>query len=90
MALPMDREEDFIQMPRVAWLRASASELIGIGLAEFPTSLANCLIGDDDPAREQQFFDIAVAQAEPEIEPDRVADDLDWETVALIEIGCRW
>ena len=54
MALPIDRKEDFIQMPLVAWLRASASELIGISLAEFPTPLADRLIGDDDPAREQQ------------------------------------
>jgi hypothetical protein len=55
MALPIDREEDFIQMPLVAWPRASASELIGIGLAEFPTPFADRLIGDDDAAYEQEF-----------------------------------
>jgi hypothetical protein len=86
MALPIDREEDFIQLPLVAWLRASAAELIGIGLAEFPTPLADRLIGDDDPAREQQFLHIAVAEAEPEIEPDRVADDLGREAVVFVGV----
>jgi hypothetical protein len=86
MALPIDREEHFIQVPLVTRLRASASELIGIRLAEFPTPLTGRLIGDDDPAREQQFFDIAVAEAEPEIEPYRVADDLYREAVILIAV----
>jgi hypothetical protein len=35
MALPIDREEHFIQMLLVTRLRASASELIGIRLSEF-------------------------------------------------------
>jgi hypothetical protein len=48
--------------------------------------LTGRLIGDDDPAREQQFFDIAVAEAEPEIEPYRVADDLYREAVILIAV----
>jgi hypothetical protein len=51
LALSMDREEDFIQMPRVARMSASASELMGMGLAECPTPLADRLIGDDDAAR---------------------------------------
>ena len=87
MALPIDREEDFIQVPLIGWLRASASELIGIGLAAFPTPLADRLIGDDDPAREQQFFDITVAEAKPEIEPHGVADDLGREAVVLIAVA---
>lgn len=86
MALPIDREEHFIQVPLVTRLRASASELIGMRLAKFPTSLTGRLIGDDDPARGQQFFDIAVAEAEPEIEPDRVADDLYREAAILIAV----
>jgi hypothetical protein len=58
VALPIDRKEDFIGMPLVTRLRASASELIGIWLAEFPTPFADRLIGDDDPTGEQEFFDI--------------------------------
>ena len=34
------------------------------------------LIGDHDPAFRQQIFDVVEAQREPEIEPDRVLDDL--------------
>jgi hypothetical protein len=35
--LAMDGEEDFIQMPLIARPGAPPSELIGIGLSEFPT-----------------------------------------------------
>jgi hypothetical protein len=45
MALPIDREEHFIQVPLVTRLRASASELIGMRLAKFPTPLTDRLIG---------------------------------------------
>src|SRR5437899_2338962 len=38
----------------------------------------------DEPALGQQFLDIAVAQGEPEIEPDRVLDDLGREPMAAI------
>ena len=86
MAFSVDGEKDLIQMPLVTRLRASASELIGIRLAKCPTPLTDRLIGDDDPAREQQFFDIARAEAEPEIEPDRVADDLYREAAILIAV----
>ena len=86
VAFAIDREENFIEMPRVTRLRASASERIGRGLADFPAPLADRLIGDDDPAGEQRFFDIAIAEAEPAIEPDRVADDLDREAVVLIAV----
>jgi hypothetical protein len=64
MALPIDREKDFIEIPLVTRPRASASELIGIGLAEFPTPLPNGFIRDEDPTGEQQLLDIAIAEAE--------------------------
>ena len=42
------------------------------------------LIGDHDPAFRQQIFDVAEAQREPNIEPDRVLDDFGREAVAAI------
>ena len=54
LALPIDRAEHFIQMPRVARPRASASELIGIRLSEFQTPLPNRLLGDKDATGEQR------------------------------------
>ena len=45
---------------------------------------AHGLIGNDDPALRQQIFDVAEAQREPEIEPDRVLDDLGRKAIAAI------
>ena len=90
MALRIEREEEFIQMPLVARSGAPRSELIGIGLPEFPASLPNRLVGDDDATGEQQLFHITVAETEPEIHPDAVADDLGREPMARVGIGCGW
>jgi len=35
---------------------------------------------------EQQLFDITIAEAEAEIQPHCMADDLGWETVILVMV----
>ena len=42
------------------------------------------LVGDVEPALGQQILDVAVAQGEAEIEPDRVLDDLGRKAMAAI------
>jgi hypothetical protein len=42
------------------------------------------LIGDRDPAFRQQIFDVAEAQREAEIEPDRVLNDFGRKAIAAI------
>jgi hypothetical protein len=74
-------------MPFVTGLRTKASELMGILLAKLPTPFADRLIRHDDPTGEQEFFHIAVAEAEPVLEPDAMADDLDRKAVMLIAVG---
>src|ERR1700738_2763472 len=44
----------------------------------------NGLVGDHDAAFRQQVFDVTEAQCEPEIEPDRLLDDLWRKAVAAI------
>jgi hypothetical protein len=87
--LAIDREEDFIQMPCVAGSGTPALELIGIGLPELQTLLPNGFIRDEDPTGEQQLLDIAIAEAETEIQPHRMTDDLDREAVILVGVD-RW
>jgi hypothetical protein len=43
--------------------------------AELQHPSAHRFVGDIEPAFGQQFLDIAVAQGEPEIQPNRVLDD---------------
>jgi hypothetical protein len=42
------------------------------------------LIGEVEPAFGQHLLDIAVAQGEADIQPDRVLDDLGWEAMATV------
>ena len=81
---PIDREKHLIQVPLVARPGTSAPELIGIRLAKLPAPLPDGLIGHDDATGEQELFHIAVAEAEPEIEPDAMADDLSRKPVILV------
>ena len=83
----MDGEEDFIQMPFVAGSGTPAPELIGIGLPELQAPFADRFIGHEDPAGEQQLFHITVAQAEAEVEPDAMADDLGRKPMVFVRVG---
>src|ERR1019366_1504206 len=53
---------------------------------------AHGLIGDQDPTLSQQILDVAEAQGEPDIKPDRLLDDFGREAVAAIaDLGHhRW
>src|SRR6202142_2291547 len=86
-----DRDDDFIHMPFVAASRRALADLIGECLAELLPPLAHGLVGHANPARRQHFFDHAKAQGKPEIEPNRMADDLRRKAMALVErvAGCR-
>jgi hypothetical protein len=61
MALPINRQKHFIQVPFVAWLGASTLQLIRVVLPKLQTPLANGIMGDVDPAFAQQFLHVAVA-----------------------------
>jgi hypothetical protein len=56
-------------------------------LAEFATPLPDRFVGDDDSTSEQQFLDIAVAQAKAEIEPDSMTDNLGWKSMIFVGGG---
>jgi hypothetical protein len=66
-----------------------ASQLIGVLLTELAAPLADGFVGHHNPARKEQFFDVPIAQAEAEVQPDAVADDLGREAVMLVAVG-RW
>jgi hypothetical protein len=61
MALPINRQKHFIQVPFVAWLGGSAVQLIRVVLPKLQTPLANGFMGDVNPKFAQQFLHVAVA-----------------------------
>lgn len=61
-------------MPLVTGSRKSSLHLIGIGLPKLLAPSTNGFLADLDAALGQDFFDIPIAQAEAEVEPDCVTD----------------
>jgi len=55
----------------------------GNGLAKLKKPPPHGFIGDIKAALREEIFYVSIAQGEPGIEPDCVADDFRWETIAL-------
>jgi len=83
MAFAMDRQESLVQVPLVARARPAATQPIGVVLPQLPTPLTDGLMGHGDATLEQECLHVAVAQGEPIVEPDPMADDLAGEAVVL-------
>jgi hypothetical protein len=57
-------------MPAGVSLRPGRPQILGNHRAEFEHPPSDCLVADDEAALCQEVLNIAVAQSEPEIEPD--------------------
>jgi hypothetical protein len=79
-----DGDDDLIEVPLVAAARGSPTDAVGKFPSEFQAPLPDRLVCDRDAASCQHRFDHAQAQREPEIEPDRVADELGGMAIARI------
>ena len=90
LAFAFDCQKHFVHLPLVTGPGASATELIGIVLSEFTAPFANRLIRHDYTAFKQSLLDITEAQAEPKVQPYRVADDLYREAMILVSRGGWW
>jgi hypothetical protein len=86
----VDGQKDLVQVPFVPWSWTTTSQLVGIVLAEFATPFPDGFIRHDHAAGEQEFFDIAVAQAEAIIELHAVADDFRRKAVVLVTFRSGW
>jgi hypothetical protein len=86
LPLALDLELHSVEMPLVTRVTAPPSQSRGIRWAKLRAPGTNRLIRDDHSPFRQQLLHIAQAQVEAEIQPDGVADDLDWVSVAAI----RW
>ena len=75
LALTGDRDEDFVQKPRISESTLTSLQPPGVIGAELPAPLPNSFVRHDDAAFGQQILDIPEAQAVSVIQPDGVADD---------------
>jgi hypothetical protein len=90
MVLPLNHENHLIQVPHVTGSGAPAAALIDIHSSQRQASLPHGFVCQGDAALRHELLDVPIAQAEAKVEPDSVADDLRWEPMALIQIGCEW
>jgi hypothetical protein len=79
-----DPHHHLVQMPVIAGPRASPAQLLGDHRPKLQHPTSHRLIRQVEPALGEQLLDVAVAQGEAEIEPNRVLDDLGREAVAAI------
>jgi multidrug transporter EmrE-like cation transporter len=82
-----DLERDLIQRPLVAKPGKTTTDLVGERLAEFARPLPHGFVADDDVTRGQQLLHHTQTEREAEIQPNGVADDLGWESIAGVAGG---
>jgi hypothetical protein len=66
---------DFVQMPGCAWLRPAPVKIGRDPGSKMTDPSSHGFIGDYDSAFRQQILDVAEAQGESDIKPDRLLND---------------
>jgi hypothetical protein len=80
----VDFQIDFVQMRVRVGLGSAFAQVRCYYRPKMVHPAPNGFIADRDAAFRQQIFDVAEAQGEPEIEPDRLMDDLRWEPISTV------
>ena len=78
----IDLEIDLVEMPDGVRLRPAFTQVSRDHGSKMVHPATHRLIGNHDSAFRQQILDVAEAQGEPDIKPDRLLDNLGRETVA--------
>jgi hypothetical protein len=71
-------------MPFVTGLRPASAQHSGIRLTECVAPLTNRLVRKNDPTCSQEFFHVTIAEAEPLVEPDGVANALGRKAITRV------
>ena len=89
LALTVDRDEDFVQEPRIAEAALSSLQPPGVVGAELRAPLPNGFVRHDDASFGQQILDIPEAQTVSVVQPDGVADDVSWKAMPKVAGSTR-
>jgi len=85
--LARDRDHDFVEMPDITTVRSLAPEAASVRRSELQRPSADRLIGHNDAALEQHLLNQPQAQRKPEVQPDRMGDDLRRKAMAFVADG---
>ena len=84
LALSVDRDEEFVQMPRVAESALTTLQAARVLDSEFHRPLSDRFIGHVDTALNEHFFDFPEAETESIVESNGVADDFRWKAMPRV------
>ena len=84
LSASLDRDEHLVKIPGVSHPTAAAPQPPRVDRTEPLAPLPNSLVGDRHASLREEIFDIAEAEAEPMVEPDRVADDVGRASISVI------
>src|ERR1700716_1468594 len=82
--LARDPHDHFVEMPSIARLGAAPPQIASDHRSEFEHPTANALVGDVEPTLAKQLLDIAIAQSEAQVEPNRLLNHGRRKTVPAI------
>ncbi len=83
IALASDDDHHFVEVPVITGLRVGAAQIGGNDGSKLQEPSADGLVGDVQAPLGEHLLDIAEADSEPGVEPDRVADNFGREAVRL-------
>ena len=79
-----DPNDHLVKVPSIARAWTAAPQIARDHGTEFQHPAPHCFVGHVEPALGQEILDVAVAQGEPEVQPDRVLDDRRREAMSAI------
>ena len=85
MTFAANRDEHFVHVPDVAEPPLSPPQSTRIRWSKLAAPGSNGFVGHGDAPLSEKVLDIAKAQREPMVQPNRVADDFGWKAVASIQ-----
>src|SRR5213080_3051611 len=86
--LAAQRHKYFVKMPRGAGPAPRRFYTVCEASTELIAPASDRFVADDNPALEQQFFDITQAELKPEIPTYRATDDRRRKAMAVIKRFC--
>src|SRR5471032_738195 len=83
-SLARDPNDHLVEVPSIARAWAAAPQISRDHGTELQHPAPHCFVGHVEPALGQEILNVAVAQGEPEVYPNRVLDDRRSEAMAAI------
>jgi len=86
VALALNGDKEFVDVPRVAYPPLAFLELAGMVRSNLPAPITKGFIWEGDTTSGQQLFNLTETQTKVVVQPDGRADDLRGKTVTWVVV----